>query len=435
MPRSARYPLLSADGAPAARVADVYPYLALLRENRDYRLLWFGQIVSQLGDWFNSVAVYALLLELTGNATSVALMIIVQFLPMAVIGPVAGVVVDRVNRRRLMIATDVLRGVAVLALLAIRRADQVWLVYVVMGVVVSLTAFFEPARTAVIPNLTTRAQLLTANALSSATWSAMLAIGAGLGGIVTAVLGRNAAFLVNAVSFMASAVIIARTAFNASPPEVKRPAGLASLTGAGDLLEGIRYVRSDRHVAALMLVKAGWGIAGGGLLILTVLGERVFPVGGSAAAGIGVLYAARGVGAGIGPILARAWLGQQPDEMRRAIAPSYFLVSVFYLMLSWSPTIVLAGAAVIGAHAAGSVLWVFSTVLLQMSVPDRFRGRVFSAELALLMVVSAASSYACAFALDRWAVSPFVLTRVLGLVFVLPAAGWLLIERRQFRKW
>jgi MFS family permease len=410
----------------------VNPYRALLAGNRNYRLLWFGQIVSQLGDWFNSVAIYALLLELTGTATSVALMIIVQFLPMAVIGPVAGVVVDRMNRRRLMIGADIMRGVLILLLLAVRRADQVWLVYVVMGAAVSLTAFFEPARTAVIPNVTTRSALLTANALSSATWSAMLAIGAGAGGLVTAVLGRNAAFLVNALSFFASAVIIGRTSFNAEPPEVKRPAGWSSLTGFGDLVEGIRYVRSDRHVAALMLVKAGWGIAGGILLLMTVMGERVFPVGGSAAAGIGVLYAARGVGAGIGPILARAWLGQRPEEMRRAIAPSFFLVSAFYLMLSWSPTIGLASAALIGAHAAGSVLWVFSTVLLQMSVPDRFRGRVFSAELALLMVISAASSYACAFALDSWGMSPFLLTRLLGVVFVVPAVGWLLIERRQF---
>jgi MFS family permease len=412
----------------------VNPYRALLAGNRNYRLLWIGQIVSQLGDWFNSVAIYALLLELTGNATSVALMIIVQFLPMAVIGPVAGVVVDRVNRRRLMIGADILRGMLILVLLVVRRADQVWIVYLVMGATVSLTAFFEPARTAVIPNITGRAQLLTANALSSATWSAMLAIGAGAGGVVTALFGRNVAFLVNAISFFASAVVIARTAFNADPPESKRPAGWASITGIGDLIEGIRYVRSDRHVAALMLVKAGWGIAGGVLLLMTVMGQRVFPVGGSAAAGIGVLYAARGIGAGIGPIMARAWLGQQPDEMRRAIAPSYVLVALFYLMLSWSTTIGFASVALIGAHAAGSVLWVFSTVLLQLSVPDRFRGRVFSAELALLMIVSAVSSFVCGYALDHWGVSPFLLTRVLGALFVLPTLGWLIIERRHFTR-
>jgi MFS family permease len=412
----------------------VNPYRALLAGNRNYRLLWIGQIVSQLGDWFNSVAIYALLLELTGSATSVALMIIVQFLPMAVIGPVAGVVVDRVNRRRLMIGADILRGMVILVLLVVKRADQVWLVYVVMGATVSLTAFFEPARTAVIPNVTSRAQLLTANALSSATWSAMLAIGAGAGGVVTAMFGRNVAFLVNAISFFASAVVIARTAFNADPPASKRPAGWASLTGIGDLIEGIRYIRSDRHVAALMLVKAGWGIAGGVLLLMTVMGQRVFPVGGSAAAGIGVLYAARGIGAGIGPIMARAWLGQRPDEMRRAIAPSYVLVALFYLMLSWSTTIGLASVAVVGAHAAGSVLWVFSTVLLQLSVPDRFRGRVFSAELALLMTVSALSSFVCGYALDTWGLSPFLLTRVLGVLFVLPTLGWLIIERRHFTR-
>ena len=405
------------------------PYRALISGNRNYRLLWFGQIVSQLGDWFNSVAVYALLLELTGTATSVALMIIVQFLPMAVIGPVAGVVVDRVDRRRLMILMDVVRGLLVLVLLVVHRAEQVWLLYVVMGATVSATAFFEPARTAVIPNITSRAELLTANALSSATWSAMLAIGAGAGGLVTAVFGRNTAFLVNAVSFFVSAVIIARTAFLATPPEVKRPAGLASLTGLSDLVEGLRYVRGDRHVAALMFVKAGWGMAGGVLLLMAVMGERVFPVGGSAAAGIGVLYAARGLGAGIGPILARAYLGQQPDQMRRAIVPSYLIVMCFYLMLGWSTTLGMASLAVVGAHAAGSVLWVFSTVLLQLSVPDRFRGRVFSAELGLLMIISAASSYVCGRALDVWGVSPFVLARVLGVLFLLPAAGWLAIER------
>jgi hypothetical protein len=307
----------------------------------------------------------------------------------------------------------------------------VWLIYVLMGTVVSTTAFFEPARTAVIPNITRRDQLLTANALSSATWSAMLAIGAGLGGIFTAMFGRNAAFLVNGMSFFVSAAFITRTRFDATPPVAKRPAGLASITGIADLFEGARFVGSDRQVWALMLVKAGWGMAGGVLLLVTVLGERVFRIGGSAAAGIGVLYAARGIGAGLGPILARAWLGQRPEHMRRAIAPAYLLVAVFYLMLSWSPGIGWASLAIVGAHAAGSVLWVFSTVLLQMSVPDRLRGRVFSTELTLVMIVSAISSYACGFALDRYGVSPFVVTRAMGMLFVVPAAAWWWMQRHE----
>lgn len=410
------------------------PYLSLLRRNRDYRLLWYGQVVSQLGDWFNSVAVYALLLELTGTATSVALMILVQFLPQAIIGPLAGVVVDRFDRRRIMILADVIRGLLILALPLVARAGHVPLIYAIIATTVATTAFFEPARTAVIPRVTGAADLLTANALSSATWSAMLAIGAGLGGVVTALLGRDVAFLVNAVSFFASAVFIVRTRFDSAPPEAARTRTLAGWTGVSDLVDGARYVRSDRHVAALMLVKAGWGMSGGVILLLTVLGERVFAVGGSGAAGIGLLFAARGVGAGLGPILARAWLGQEERRMRQAIAPSYLLVALFFLLLGWSDGIVLANVAVVGSFAAGSVLWVFSTVLLQMIVPDRFRGRVFATELALLMVVSALSSLAAGWALDYWKLSPFALIRGIGVLFVLPTVGWLIIERQALKR-
>ena len=129
-------------------------YVSILRNNRNFRLLYIGQTISQLGDWFNAVAVFALLLDLTGSATAVAWMMIVQFLPVAIVGPLAGVVVDRVNRRRLMIGTDLLRGVLILGLLLVRRPDQVWIAYVVMAVAVGAQAFFEPARTATIPNIT-----------------------------------------------------------------------------------------------------------------------------------------------------------------------------------------------------------------------------------------------------------------------------------------
>src|SRR4051812_21191723 len=218
-------------------------YLSILRTNRNFRLLYIGQTISQLGDWFNAVAIFALLLDLTGSATAVAWMMIVQFLPVAAIGPLAGVVVDRVDRRRLMIGTDLLRGTLILALLLIHRADQVWIAYVVMAVIVGAQAFFEPARTATIPNITSAEELLPANALSSATWSAMLALGASIGGVVTALAGRNVAFVVNAVSFFASAFFIAETRYDSTPRPAPRAAGWLALTGITDLVEGARYVR------------------------------------------------------------------------------------------------------------------------------------------------------------------------------------------------
>ncbi|HWW83593.1 MAG TPA: MFS transporter [Vicinamibacterales bacterium] len=405
-------------------------YLSILRTNRDFRLLYIGQTISQLGDWFNAVAVYALLLELTHSATAVAWMMIVQLLPIAIVSPLAGVVVDRVNRKRLMIGTDILRGFVILALLLIHTASQVWIAYVVMALTVGGSAFFEPARTATIPNITSAEELLPANALSSASWSAMLAIGASIGGLVTAVLGRNVAFAINAASFFISALYIGRTRYDATPAPQPAPSGIAALTGISDLIEGLRYVRERGHVAALMFVKAGWGLAGGVLLLLTIFGERVFPVGGNTAAGIGVLYGARGVGAGLGPIVLRWMLGQQPKTLRRIIGPAYFMVGGFYVALAGAPTLMLAALAVLLAHFGGAILWVFSTVLLQLEVPDRLRGRVFAAELALVTLTSSASSYWTGHLLDHRGWSPRTLSFALGLMFCVPGVLWLLIQSR-----
>jgi MFS family permease len=408
----------------------VNPYTSLFRTNRNFRLLFVGQMISQLGDWFNAVAVFALLLDLTGSATAVAWMLIVQFLPVALIGPMAGVVVDRVNRRRLMIGADLVRGVLILGLLLVRRADQIWIAYLVMALTVSASAFFEPARTATIPNVTSADELMPANAASSAMWSAMLAIGASIGGLVTAFAGRETAFVVNAASFFASALFIGQTRYDATPVPGPRPQGFADLTGLSDLVEGFRYLRRHAHVAALMFVKFGWGIAGGVLLLLTIFGQRIFPVGGSTAAGIGVLYGARGIGAGLGPITLRWILGQTPRALRRTIGPAYFMVGGFYILVAFSATLPVAAAAVLCAHFGGSILWVFSTVLLQMEVPDRFRGRVFAAELALVTLSSSASSYWTAHQLDRAGWSPRTLAFVLGTMFMVPGAVWLLILSR-----
>lgn len=401
---------------------------SILRTNRNFRLLFLGQTVSQLGDWFNSVAVFALLLDLTGSATAVAWMMIVQFLPMTIVGPIAGVVVDRVDRRKLMIATDILRGIVVLGLLLVRTREQVWLAYVVMAITVTGSAFFEPARTATIPNVTSKEELMPANALSSATWAAMLAVGASIGGLVTAFAGREIAFVINGISFFVSAWFISRTNYDSTPAPKPALKGWFALTGIPDMLDGLRYVRQSTHVSALMFVKAGWGLAGGVLLLLTVFGQRVFPIAGSTAAGIGVLYGARGIGAGLGPIALRWLMGHTPTTMRRSIGPAYFIVGGFYIALAAAGTLPLAALCVLLAHFGGSVLWVFSTVLLQMEVPDEYRGRVFAAELALVTLTSSISSWMTGYALDGLGWSPRMLAVGLGAGFAIPGLLWLLMN-------
>ena len=390
---------------------------ALLRRNPNLRALWMGQVVSQLGDWFNAIALYSLLFQLTGSATSVALVIVLQLLPASFVTPVVGMVIDRFDRRSIMITADIVRGVAVLGLLFVRSPGTVWIAYAVLIVAVSATGFFEPAKSATIPAVVAREDLVTANALSTGTWSVMLALGASVGGLVAAAFGRDVTFVLNSASFFISALMIAKIRI---PPRTEAALG----GGFRPFIDGFGYLKDHPDVAAIALVKTGWSLVGGALLILTVLGQRVFPVHGSGDAGIGVLYAARGVGALAGSWIVMRLAVQSSDRLIRLIAPSYFIAGAFYALIGVAPTIWVAAALVIGAHICGSILWVASNVMLQLKVRDTFRGRVFSAELAALTIVQASTSYITARLLDGWHIDPRTLAIGCGLVLWIPGIGW-----------
>ncbi len=392
--------------------------LTLIRGNRDFRLLWFGQIVSQLGDWFNVVALYALLFELTGAATAVAAMMVVQMLPVVVVGPAAGVIVDRFDRKRILIAADLLRGIAALAFLLVRTPDTVWIAYVAAGTMVACTGFFEPARSATVPSIVPRTQLVAANAISTGTWSAMLALGAALGGGVAAWLGRDAAFVINSATFFVSAVFISRMRV----PRVLEHARAAM--GLRGVIDGLAYMRGHRDVARIALIKGGWAIVGGAILLLTVFGDRIFRIGGSSDAGIGILFSARGIGALAGSLIV-SLIAARSGNLIRLIAPAYFIAGACYASLAIVPTIWVAAAAVVAAHVFGSILWVASNVLLQMQVPDEFRGRVFSAELIALALVQSIVAYLTGVALDAWHANPRVLVVIVGIGLWVPAALWM----------
>src|SRR3954468_22064731 len=167
-------------------------YLRLLRDNRNYRLLWFAQVVSELGDWFYALAVYNLLLELTGNkAAAVGLAVVLEVLPHTLVAPATGVLNDRISRKAIMIGADIARFFIVLGMLGVRTPGTVWLVYPLLLLETLGAAFFEPAHSAVIPNIVEERDVLNANALSSITWSFCLAAGASLGGLVAVAFGRD----------------------------------------------------------------------------------------------------------------------------------------------------------------------------------------------------------------------------------------------------
>src|ERR1700722_16838397 len=158
-------------------------YVRLVRENGNFRRLWLAQVVSEIGDWFYALAVYSLILELTGSAKLVGLAVVMQVLPQTLAAPTAGVVNDRMSRKRVMILADLARVAIVLGMLVVRTRAMVWLIYPLLFLETLGWAFFEPAHSAVIPTVTGMEDAILANTLSATTWSFCLAVGSALGGV------------------------------------------------------------------------------------------------------------------------------------------------------------------------------------------------------------------------------------------------------------
>lgn len=410
-------------------------YWRLVRDNQNFRRLWLAQVVSELGDWFYTLAIFNLLLELTGSATLVGLALVLQVLPQTLIAPTAGVVNDRLRRKHVMIAADLARVAIVLGMLLVRTRAMVWLVFPLLFLESAMAAFFEPARNSVVPNITEPRDLLRANTLASATWCLNLAVGAMFGGVVGALLGRDAVFVMNAASFLASALWIRSMRFAEPHAAGAPPFRARELVDFSPILEGLRYIRGDRRVLSTVFVKFGIGFTGANNVILPLMGARVFPVHWQglppergAMLGMSLLISARGVGALFGPMISGAWAGERTERLRAGILIGFLVAAAGYMSLSWAPSLGVAFACVVLANFGMSSNWVFSTTLLQTCTEDRFRGRVFAAEIGLLTLTIAISGYVAGLSND-WGVPVRVLAFANGAIALVPAAAWALALR------
>jgi MFS family permease len=392
-------------------------------------------VTSHLGNWFNYIGIFVLFTKLTGSGGAVSWFLIAKFIPTTFLGPAAGVIADRFSRKSIMIISDLLRVFIVLGFLLVKRPEHVWLVYILALVQESIWTFYDPARKASVPNLCSQDELILANALSGATWSIMLAFGAALGGFITHLYGWEAAIIIDASTFLVSALMLAGLDLAHSPPEKKEKPTWHDLTGFTDLREGLKYVSRHKEVATLLLVKSSWALSGGILVLLTVFGEQVFSTGGQGGKS-GLLYSVRGLGAALGPILAWHYFGETKKAMYRSISLSFFIASGAYILFSQAPTLLWAVPFVLLGHIGGSIQWVFSTTLLQQIVPDQFRGRVFAAEMALLTLILSLSTYFTGLGLDH-GVDPRLLTLRLALIFLVPGTFWVIylrLNKKRFGK-
>ena len=403
-------------------------YWRLVRSNRNFRRLWLAQVISEMGDWIYCVAIYTLLLELTHSAKSVAFAFVLQVLPQSIVAPLAGVVNDRVSRWRVMIAADLARSVIVLGMLVASRAQAVPLIYVLLLLETVMWAFFEPGRTATVPNIASGDDLLTANALSAMTWSLTLALGAGLGGAVAAFLGRNSVFVLDSLSFLASAALLRGMRFTEPHMTGARPLRWRDLVDFSPIAEGVRYVARDRRIFALLLVKAGLGLLASHWVLFPIFGSRVFPVkmaGGSGGSmlGMSTLMSASGIGALLGPVVGGYWAGGRWSRQRLGILVAFLVFGLGYLMLAAAPNLAFAALAAVLIQGGSSLAWVFSTTLLQFQTDDRYRGRVFAADTAFAVVAMSLTTSVCGLLIDG-GISVRQVAAATALLALLPAAAW-----------
>ncbi|MCA9983371.1 MAG: MFS transporter [Anaerolineales bacterium] len=400
-------------------------YLTFLQANPRYRSLWYGSIVSQFGDWFNLIASTSLIALLTDAGTAISYLFLARFLPLFLVSPFAGSLADRFDRRWLMIVSDLLRAVTVLGFLLVRDASDIWLLYLLTVIQFSLSALFNPARSALLANVVKERDLVTATALDGLTWSSMLALGALVGGVVANVFGLTAAFTIDALTFLLSAWLISRIKVTSQVVSEGAPAGLRSIW------QGLQYLVGVPAILIIAMLKGAASLAYGGLEVLNVpFAEDIFPLGEGATATLGVFYTVAGLGTGLGPLLMRRWLGDQPDRLLLGIKISFVMIVIGILAGAAAPTLWLFCLALLIRTVGTGTIWVFSGSLLQIVAPDRFRGRVFAFDFAFLTLTQSISILWAGFALDNLSWSAAQTMTFIGAMSVLVFLIWTVAQAR-----
>ncbi len=403
-------------------------YLPFLRQYPDFTRLWFAQIISLFGDWFNIIALSALVAQYTNKSgLAVSGLLLARVLPPFLVSPFAGVLVDRFDRKRLLIISDVLRTLIGLSLFFATSADRLWIIYVATIFQFVFSAIFEPARSAFLPALLPKEQLIKANTLSNVTWSVMLAIGAMIGGIITAVFGTTTALVVDAASFGVSALILMSIRI---PQNIQQPTqsttGTVAKTGFKD---GLAYARRHPQIAIVLLVKFGLSVGNVDTLMIAY-GTALFVVGENGTGSLGLFYAAFGLGALLGPALLNRYNNGQVMTMRRLMIVGFVWVTLGWILLGLAPSLWFVALALVVRAMGGSATWTYSSTVIQMSTDNSYLGRMFSLDWAAYYLAVTVSTLITGRVLDAVGnIHAPQVALVTGILSLIPLVGWVMAVR------
>lgn len=396
--------------------------ISLLRRNRDYRFLILALLVSLCGDWFATVALSGLILDKTNSDFLASMVFVAASLPAFFMTPFAGPLADRVDRKRIMVACSTIQAIAACGLLFARNY---WALGIIaQAVVAAVAAFFSPASQAATANLVAPEDLPTAIAASGAIWGAMLVVGSGLGAIVANVWGRQTAFALDALTFVAAAALLSFIRGKTSVDDRSSNAARPPMRPVADTREALVYARSNPLVSGFLLAKFGFGLGTGVVGLLAVLAKRRF---GNGDRGTGLLLAARGTGVFVGPFIVRIIARKGMGTVVRACGVGSLVYGLAYLAVSGTHSIYLAAVLVLLAHLGGGVQWAATFYGLQRSAPDELKGRIMAADFALV-TLSMSLSLAVA-GIASGAFGPGPVLAALGVVQVVWAAFYLLRTR------
>lgn len=353
------------------RFADVFRSYADVVRSPTYFPLWLGQLVSSFGDTLHYIALVVLVYQLTGQGVAVAILVAAEIIPILLLGPVAGVIIDRFNRKSVLIGADLLRAALVLSLV---WPQNVWHAYVVAAGLAAGNAFFNPTVQAVIPSLTTPEQRLAANSVAWSTGRLVQILAATVAGGLIAVIGTGAAFVLNAATFIVSALFIARLTIPAHAGQIDAGAKRGRSTFFADARAGLSFARHDRFVSRMLPVQALASLATGATsALLIVLAERHLRL---APAGFAWLIGAIGVGALLGPFIPNTFARDYRDA--RWMFVPYIVRGIGDVLIATVAglPIALVILFVYGLNTSTGMV-VFSSTM-QSVIPDNVRGRVFT---------------------------------------------------------
>jgi MFS family permease len=406
-------------------------YGELLKGNRNFRNILAGQVISELGNWFNFIASLGLVRFVSDASPTVAgILFACRLIPFAFASPIAGTFVDRFSRRQVMNATDLARVFVALAFLLVTSKDDLWIAYLATVLLSVFGAFFDGAKNAATPNLTGKEGLLAGTALMFSTRFLLMAVGSALGGWAAAAFGYQVAFLINAASFLASAYSVWLV-----PEEATRDALTAERMAVREkrepfvteLREGFSYTVKNHFAATILMMNVIWATGGGAInIIFERLGGIYFAhrEGWNSDIAVALLWTASGFGLTTGMLIAHrtsVWL-ERTRRQTAFIGWTLVIHGALFAVAGLMPTLLLFSIFAFISRTIVGVEYAVQETLFQRSLPDHIRGRISTldrgAELTMFGLSSLAAGEAMAY------ISPQMLTIISGILSAFSGIVW-----------